>query len=110
MSSDRPLFPAVPPVLARRLSFPAPTGRPARDLGRVTVVSAPPGSGKTVLLRSWIGQTGAVGCAAWVPASPAPMRISSKNGCETGDDDLRGRLVKERDDRKNDRVLSGFGS
>jgi hypothetical protein len=28
---------------------------------RVTVVSAPPGSGKTVLLRSWIGQAGLAG-------------------------------------------------
>jgi LuxR family transcriptional regulator, maltose regulon positive regulatory protein len=35
---------------------------------RVTVVSAPPGSGKTVLLRSWIGQPGLAGRAAWVPA------------------------------------------
>jgi len=35
---------------------------------RVTVVSAPPGSGKTVLLRSWIGQAGRRDCAAWVPA------------------------------------------
>ena len=35
---------------------------------RVTVVSAPPGSGKTVLLRSWIGQPGVAGRAAWVPA------------------------------------------
>ena len=25
---------------------------------RVTVVSAPPGSGKSVLLRSWIGEAG----------------------------------------------------
>jgi LuxR family transcriptional regulator, maltose regulon positive regulatory protein len=33
---------------------------------RVTVVSAPPGSGKTVLLRSWIGQAGLAGRAAWV--------------------------------------------
>jgi LuxR family transcriptional regulator, maltose regulon positive regulatory protein len=32
----------------------------------VTVVSAPPGSGKTVLLRSWISQAGAAGSAAWV--------------------------------------------
>jgi LuxR family transcriptional regulator, maltose regulon positive regulatory protein len=32
----------------------------------VTVVSAPPGSGKTVLLRSWISQAGAAGNAAWV--------------------------------------------
>ena len=34
---------------------------------RVTVVSAPPGSGKTVLLRSWIGEVGLAGSAAWVP-------------------------------------------
>jgi LuxR family maltose regulon positive regulatory protein len=32
----------------------------------VTVVSAPPGSGKTVLLRSWISRAGAAGSAAWV--------------------------------------------
>jgi LuxR family maltose regulon positive regulatory protein len=35
---------------------------------RVTVVSAPAGSGKTVLLRSWIGEAGLAGRAAWVPA------------------------------------------
>ena len=35
---------------------------------RVTVVSAPPGSGKTVLLRSWISQAGLAEHAAWVPA------------------------------------------
>ena len=34
---------------------------------RVTVVSAPPGSGKTILLRSWIGETGLGESAAWVP-------------------------------------------
>jgi LuxR family transcriptional regulator, maltose regulon positive regulatory protein len=34
----------------------------------VTVVSAPPGSGKTVLLRSWISQAGLAGRAAWVSA------------------------------------------
>jgi LuxR family maltose regulon positive regulatory protein len=33
----------------------------------VTVVSGPPGSGKTVLLRSWIGEAGLAGRAAWVP-------------------------------------------
>ena len=37
-------------------------------LARVTMVSAPPGSGKTVLLRSWIGQAGVAGRAAWVSA------------------------------------------
>jgi LuxR family transcriptional regulator, maltose regulon positive regulatory protein len=34
---------------------------------RVTVVSAPAGSGKTVLLRSWIGEAGLGDRAAWVP-------------------------------------------
>jgi LuxR family transcriptional regulator, maltose regulon positive regulatory protein len=35
--------------------------------GRVTVVSAPPGSGKTLLLRSWIGESGLGARAEWVP-------------------------------------------
>jgi LuxR family maltose regulon positive regulatory protein len=38
--------------------------------GRVTVVSAPPGSGKTVLLRSWIGAADLADRAAWVAAGP----------------------------------------
>src|SRR6478609_7154621 len=58
------------------------TGRAARGMGgvvprpglsgrlggpaRVTVLSAPPGSGKTVLLRSWIGEPGRAGRVAWV--------------------------------------------
>jgi LuxR family transcriptional regulator, maltose regulon positive regulatory protein len=46
------------PRLFGRLAAPA----------RVIVVSAPPGSGKTVLLRSWLGQPGLAGRAAWVPA------------------------------------------
>jgi LuxR family transcriptional regulator, maltose regulon positive regulatory protein len=33
----------------------------------VTVVSAPAGSGKTVLLRSWIDEAGLAGRTAWVP-------------------------------------------
>ncbi len=37
---------------------------------RVAQVSAPPGSGKTVLIRSWIAQTGLAGRAAWVPVPP----------------------------------------
>src|SRR5215469_6485238 len=37
-------------------------------LARVIVVSAPAGSGKTVLLRSWLGQAGVAGRAAWVAA------------------------------------------
>jgi LuxR family transcriptional regulator, maltose regulon positive regulatory protein len=35
---------------------------------RVSVVAAPPGSGKTVLLRSWISQSDLQERAAWVPA------------------------------------------
>jgi LuxR family maltose regulon positive regulatory protein len=46
------------PGLTRRLAGPA----------RVTVVAAPAGSGKTVLLRSWISQAGLSERAAWVPA------------------------------------------
>jgi LuxR family transcriptional regulator, maltose regulon positive regulatory protein len=34
--------------------------------GGVTLVSAPAGSGKTVLLRSWIEHAGLAACAAWV--------------------------------------------
>jgi LuxR family transcriptional regulator, maltose regulon positive regulatory protein len=37
-------------------------------LTRVTVLSAPAGSGKTVLLRSWIAEAGLAGQAAWVAA------------------------------------------
>jgi len=37
---------------------------------RVTVVSAPPGSGKTVLLRSWLGEAGLEESAAWVSVGP----------------------------------------
>ena len=33
---------------------------------RVTVVSAPPGSGKSVLLRSWIGEAGLMDSTGWV--------------------------------------------
>ena len=36
--------------------------------GKVTVVAASAGSGKTVLLRSWINQAGLSERAAWVPA------------------------------------------
>jgi len=45
------------PGLFRRLGGPT----------KVTVVAAPAGSGKTVLLRSWISQAGLPGRAAWVP-------------------------------------------
>jgi LuxR family transcriptional regulator, maltose regulon positive regulatory protein len=33
---------------------------------RVVQLSAPPGSGKTVLLRSWIAGTGLTACTAWI--------------------------------------------
>jgi LuxR family transcriptional regulator, maltose regulon positive regulatory protein len=46
------------PRLFGRLAAPA----------RVIVVSAPAGSGKTVLVRSWLGQAGLGGRAAWVRA------------------------------------------
>jgi LuxR family transcriptional regulator, maltose regulon positive regulatory protein len=46
------------PELTGRLSGPA----------RVMMVSAPPGSGKTVLLRSWIAAAGLADSAAWVAA------------------------------------------
>ena len=46
------------PALLERLSGPA----------RVTVVVAPAGSGKTVLLRSWLSQQELGGRAAWMPA------------------------------------------
>ncbi len=47
------------PALWGQLSTPA----------RVTVVSAPAGSGKTVLLRSWINASGLPDWVAWVPVS-----------------------------------------
>ena len=50
-------------MVARRGLF-GRLGGPAR----VTVVSAPAGSGKTVLLRSWIAGAGLAGQAAWVAA------------------------------------------
>jgi LuxR family transcriptional regulator, maltose regulon positive regulatory protein len=39
-----------------------------REPTRMTVVSAPPGSGKTVLLRSWISQAALEDRCAWVAA------------------------------------------
>jgi len=36
------------------------------EAGRVTEVSAPAGSGKTLLLRSWIGESGLADRSAWV--------------------------------------------
>jgi LuxR family transcriptional regulator, maltose regulon positive regulatory protein len=42
---------------------------------RVTVVSAPAGSGKTVLLRSWISHAGLRDCAAFVAVGWDPRRF-----------------------------------
>jgi LuxR family transcriptional regulator, maltose regulon positive regulatory protein len=45
---------------------------------RVTQISAPAGSGKTYLLRSWIAESGLADSAAWVPvqaAEPDPQRF-----------------------------------
>jgi LuxR family transcriptional regulator, maltose regulon positive regulatory protein len=62
---------------AHCVAFPGAGGLVARPrlferlaAARVTVVSAPPGSGKTILLRSWIGEAGLAGSAAWVPIGP----------------------------------------
>ena len=58
--------PAVAAVRDGLISRPGLFGRLA-GAGRVTVVSAPAGSGKTLLLRSWIGEAGLAERAAWVP-------------------------------------------
>ena len=47
---------------------------------RVTVASAPPGSGKTVLLRSWAGEADLAERAAWVPVG-RQERDRSSSGC-----------------------------
>src|SRR5215813_4604383 len=68
-------FAESPQFAARRVAGPGAAGVVPRPglwerlgaAGRVTVLSAPPGSGKTVLLRSWISAAGLAGRAAWVP-------------------------------------------
>jgi LuxR family transcriptional regulator, maltose regulon positive regulatory protein len=60
-TAEAPVAPAVGRVVSRRELF----GR-LGSAGRVTDVSAPPGSGKTMLLRSWIGKPGLAERAAWV--------------------------------------------
>ncbi len=57
-----PVAPAVRGVVPRAALY-----RRLESAGRVTEVSAPPGSGKTLLLRSWIAESGLAGQAAWVP-------------------------------------------
>src|SRR5262249_27241699 len=67
VGSDAVAGGVVGPGAGGVVARPRPFGRLAAP-ARVIVVSAPPGSGKTVLLRSWIGQAGLAGRAAWVPA------------------------------------------
>jgi LuxR family maltose regulon positive regulatory protein len=55
--------PAVRSGIVSRSALFEPLGR----AGRVTQVSAPAGSGKTFLLRSWIGAAGLAESTAWVP-------------------------------------------
>jgi LuxR family transcriptional regulator, maltose regulon positive regulatory protein len=55
--------------------------------GRVTQVSAPAGSGKTFLLRSWIGAAGLAGSTAWVSVprqerNPQRFWVSVVNGLQ----------------------------
>src|SRR5712691_5015182 len=60
-TADAPVAPAVRGVVSRHALF----GR-LGAAARVTEVSAPAGSGKTFLLRSWIGEAVLAGRAAWV--------------------------------------------
>lgn len=62
-AADAPAASAVGGVVARRELF-----RRLDQAGQVTEVSAPAGSGKTSLLRSWVGRADLAGRAAWVPA------------------------------------------
>jgi LuxR family transcriptional regulator, maltose regulon positive regulatory protein len=61
-AADAPAAPAVRDgVVSRPGLF-----RQLTQAHRVVQVSAPPGSGKTVLLRSWIAESGLAECTAWV--------------------------------------------
>src|SRR5215470_6332884 len=63
---DGPGGPAAPPVRGGVVSRCALFGR-LSEAERVVQVSAPAGSGKTVLMRSWIAEAGLGRAAAWVP-------------------------------------------
>ena len=68
-SGDKPgtlNVPAAPPVREGVVSRCALFGRLA-EAERVAAISAPAGSGKTVLMRSWIADAGLARHAAWVP-------------------------------------------
>src|SRR6266566_8669324 len=61
-----PDVPAAPPIRGGVVSRCALFGRLA-EAERVVQISAPAGSGKTVLMRSWIAEAGLARHAAWVP-------------------------------------------
>jgi LuxR family transcriptional regulator, maltose regulon positive regulatory protein len=65
-----PDVPGAPPSPGRAVSRYALFGRLA-GAERVVQMSAPAGSGKTVLVRSWIAEAGLAQCAAWVTADSA---------------------------------------
>jgi LuxR family transcriptional regulator, maltose regulon positive regulatory protein len=58
---------AAPAVLRGGVVYRRALLRRLERAGRVVQVSAPAGSGKTVLLRSWIGEAGLTDSVAWVP-------------------------------------------
>jgi LuxR family maltose regulon positive regulatory protein len=64
--SGIPDVPPAPPVTGGVVSRCALFGRLA-EAERVVQISAPAGSGKTVLMRSWIAEAGLARHAAWVP-------------------------------------------
>jgi LuxR family maltose regulon positive regulatory protein len=66
--TDRSQVTRQPGLPARRAGIVAREGLFERlaDAGRVTIVSAPAGSGKTLLLRSWISEAGLSDSTAWV--------------------------------------------
>jgi LuxR family maltose regulon positive regulatory protein len=61
-AADAPAAPAVRDGVVARPGL----VRQLTQAHRVVQVAAPPGSGKTVLLRSWIAESGLAECAAWV--------------------------------------------
>src|SRR5260221_13589612 len=66
--SDGPTAPAVRRgIVSRRELF-----ERLWEAGRVVHLTAPAGSGKTILLRSWIGEAGPAGSAAWGAGGPGP--------------------------------------
>ena len=65
-ANSEPVASAARPGAGGVVSRPGLCGR-LGGAARVAVVSAPAGSGKTVLLRSWIGAAGLAERAAWVP-------------------------------------------